>query len=164
MPYAQLAETLLHELCHNWVGPHNALFWTLFAQMRVEYLHEHMRLAASGVLIDGQTSATLAGVRGDCAAGGRQIAAAVLGGIAREVSLEMAQHLEPAVREHIALCQAETGGALAGRVLGGIAQALGSDGPSQGPAGPTDRDARALAAAAAESRARRENQTTGGPK
>lgn len=151
MPYPRLAETLLHELCHNWVGPHNRLFWTLFAQMRVEYLHEHFRLAASGVLIGGRTTAALAGVHADCEAGVEVIALAVLRGIAAEVSVEMARVLEPAVREHLALVQQESGGALAGRVLGGVARALAAEGaPSRGGAD----DPRAQAAAAAEARAR----------
>ena len=33
-----LAKTLLHELCHNVVGPHNAAFFALYAQLRTEYL------------------------------------------------------------------------------------------------------------------------------
>ncbi|KAG8458639.1 hypothetical protein KFE25_008436 [Diacronema lutheri] len=161
MPYPRLAETLLHELCHNWVGPHNRLFWTLFAQMRVEYLHEHFRLAASGTLVGGQTTAALAGVRADCEAGPALIAAAVLRGIAQEVSPQMAHALEPAVREHLSVVQRESGGALAGRVLGGIARAVAAEGGGLSAAAGGDRDdavsaldPRAAAAAAAEARAR----------
>ncbi|KAJ1634699.1 WLM domain-containing protein [Pavlovales sp. CCMP2436] len=164
MPYPALAETLLHELCHNWVGPHNKLFWTLFAQMRVEYLHEHFRLAASGVLIDGQTTAALAGIRADCE-NPKAIAAAVLRGIAQEVGLPMAHELEEAVLEHLALVQRESGGALAGRVLGGgvppgqaapaaeiSALTLSAEGGA--PLSAPLVDPRARAAAAAEARAR----------
>jgi hypothetical protein len=160
MPYPALAETLLHELCHNWVGPHNKMFWTLFAQMRVEYLHAHFCLAASGVLIDGQTTAALAGIRADCEAGPKVIAAAVLRGIAQEVGLPMARDLEAAVLEHLALVQSESGGTLVGRVLGGgdemAAMSLGPEAAEGGrnPLPGPPLDARAAAAAAAEARAR----------
>lgn len=164
MPYARLAETLLHELCHNWVGPHNRLFWTLFAQMRVEYLHEHFRLAASGVLVGGQTTAALAGVRADCEAGAKLIAAAVLRGIAGEVSLEMARAVEPAVHEHLAVVQREGGGALSGRVLGGLARTLAADATLATGAVPSDPRARAAAAAAARAQAQAQVQREeGGP-
>lgn len=43
-PYNELASTLIHELSHNWIGEHNALFWTNYGQMRVEYLFVHARL------------------------------------------------------------------------------------------------------------------------
>merc|ERR1712183_979618 len=52
-PYPELVRTLIHELSHNWVGDHNLLFWTNYAQMRTEYLYAHKALrrgaaAASG--------------------------------------------------------------------------------------------------------------------
>ena len=34
MPYDRLVDTLLHELCHNEVGPHNEQFWHLFCQLK----------------------------------------------------------------------------------------------------------------------------------
>ena len=34
MPYDRLVDTLLHELCHNEVGPHNEHFWHLFCQLK----------------------------------------------------------------------------------------------------------------------------------
>jgi len=46
-PYPQLVATLLHELSHNWIGDHSLLFWTNFAQMRIEYLYTHGRLRNS---------------------------------------------------------------------------------------------------------------------
>lgn len=64
LPYHQIAATLVHELSHNWVGEHNALFWTNYAQMRVEYLHKHASLAAAGYVVNGRTSADHAGVVG----------------------------------------------------------------------------------------------------
>lgn len=36
--YDDLAQTLLHELCHNAVGPHNAAFFALYADLRKAYL------------------------------------------------------------------------------------------------------------------------------
>mmetsp|Transcript_15746 Transcript_15746/g.19241 ORF Transcript_15746/g.19241 Transcript_15746/m.19241 type:complete len:274 (-) Transcript_15746:1523-2344(-) len=33
-----LIQTLLHELCHNEVGPHNAAFFALYARLRSQYL------------------------------------------------------------------------------------------------------------------------------
>jgi len=43
-PYPQLVSTLIHELSHNWIGDHSLLFWTNYAQMRIEYLYTHHRL------------------------------------------------------------------------------------------------------------------------
>jgi len=149
MPYPRLVETLLHELCHNWVGPHNKLFWTLFAQMRVEYLHEHMRIAARGTLIDGKTTAALAGVHADCVAGSRVIAEAVLRGIAEEVGVPMAQELHAAVEDHIRFMEIESAGEQRGRVLG----ATPDGGVSAAAESTTAWDPRARAAAAAEARA-----------
>ena len=50
MPYPALVETLLHELAHNMVGPHDEHFWHLFAQLKADYLRYHRDLAASGAL------------------------------------------------------------------------------------------------------------------
>ncbi|KAJ8614507.1 hypothetical protein CTAYLR_000776 [Chrysophaeum taylorii] len=36
--YDDLIQTLLHELCHNNVGPHNAAFFALYADLRKAYL------------------------------------------------------------------------------------------------------------------------------
>ena len=51
--YPSLVDTLLHELAHNEVGPHNDLFWHLFAQLKADYLRHHARLAQSGALFRG---------------------------------------------------------------------------------------------------------------
>ena len=61
MPYPQLAATLIHELSHNWVGEHDLLFWTNFAQMRAEYFYWHCNHATE--LVEGKTTAELAGFR-----------------------------------------------------------------------------------------------------
>lgn len=88
LPYDQIASTLVHELSHNWVSEHNALFWGNFAQMRVEYLHKHASLRASGYVVNGKTTATLACVSDHCVEGMRSISSAVI----QECSKEMAQH------------------------------------------------------------------------
>lgn len=61
-PYQQLVSTLIHELSHNWVGDHNLLFWTNYAQMRAEYLYTHARLLKSAILVRGKKTAELAGL------------------------------------------------------------------------------------------------------
>lgn len=58
--YFDLASTLIHELSHNWVGEHNLLFWTNYAQMRAEYFYTHAQL--QNVLVRGKTTAELAGL------------------------------------------------------------------------------------------------------
>jgi len=59
-PYAQLVGTLLHELSHNWVGEHDILFWSNYAEMRAEYLFSHARLRSN--LVNGTTTAEIAGL------------------------------------------------------------------------------------------------------
>merc|ERR1719420_942532 len=59
--YPELASTLIHELSHNWVGDHNLLFWTNYAQMRAEYLFTHARLRGA-LVVRGKTTAELAGL------------------------------------------------------------------------------------------------------
>jgi hypothetical protein len=61
-PYRELASTLIHELSHNWVGEHDALFWTNYGQMRVEYLWRHARLMRGGAFVGGKRTAALAGI------------------------------------------------------------------------------------------------------
>ena len=41
--YDELAQTLLHELCHNVVGPHNAAFFALYADLRRAFLDRHRK-------------------------------------------------------------------------------------------------------------------------
>lgn len=61
-PYPELVSTLIHELSHNWVGEHNLLFWTNYAQMKAEYLCTHARLRRSAVVVRGKKTAELAGL------------------------------------------------------------------------------------------------------
>eukprot|EP00239_Pterosperma_sp_CCMP1384_P004783 CAMPEP_0197855132 /NCGR_PEP_ID=MMETSP1438-20131217/26037_1 /TAXON_ID=1461541 /ORGANISM="Pterosperma sp., Strain CCMP1384" /LENGTH=388 /DNA_ID=CAMNT_0043470123 /DNA_START=254 /DNA_END=1420 /DNA_ORIENTATION=+ len=84
-PYNFLVSTLIHELSHNWVGEHNALFWTNYAQMRVEYFHRHAAMAAVGYRVQGQTTAQLAGVEKACAGGMQSICEAVRYDCAKEM-------------------------------------------------------------------------------
>jgi hypothetical protein len=84
-PYPELVSTLIHELSHNWVGEHNLLFWTNYAQMRVEYFFTHARLVRSSLLVNGKTTAELAGLD-------RQKLTNVYECIMSELVREMAQH------------------------------------------------------------------------
>lgn len=61
-PYSMLIDTLLHELAHNEVGPHNDSFWHLFGQLKSDYLHHHAHLSASGSIFGGVSPLALAGV------------------------------------------------------------------------------------------------------
>jgi len=61
-PYPDLVATLIHELSHNWVGEHNLLFWTNFGQMRAEYLVQHTLNNTTGFVVNGKTTAQLAGL------------------------------------------------------------------------------------------------------
>jgi len=60
--YTELVATLIHELSHNWVSEHNLLFWTNYAQMRVEYFCTHARLRKSALVVRGKKTAELAGL------------------------------------------------------------------------------------------------------
>lgn len=82
-PYPELVTTLIHELSHNWVGDHNLLFWTNYAQMRAEYLHAHATLRST--IINGKTTADLAGLNGNDFND-------ISGVIIRDLVAEMAQH------------------------------------------------------------------------
>lgn len=61
-PYSSIVDTLLHELAHNEIGPHNAMFWNLFAQLKADYLRTHARLGRRGTFISGRSPAQVAGV------------------------------------------------------------------------------------------------------
>jgi hypothetical protein len=41
--YDDIVTTLIHELSHNVVGPHNNAFWTLFNQLKEDYRSFHIR-------------------------------------------------------------------------------------------------------------------------
>lgn len=86
--YPDLVATLIHELSHNWVGEHNLLFWTNYAQMRAEYLYTHARCVT---IIQGETTAKLAGLDASKLDN-------VFDFIMQELVREMAQHgLHPAM-------------------------------------------------------------------
>ena len=87
-PYAEVVSILIHELSHNWVGEHNALFWANFAQMRVEYLHKHASLSSAGYIVNGRTTAHIADVDTICKNGLHSIEKHVI----RECARDMAQH------------------------------------------------------------------------
>merc|ERR1712194_247821 len=57
-----LASTWVHELSHNWVGDHNLLFWTNYAQMKSEYVCTHARLRRSALVVRGKKTYQLAGL------------------------------------------------------------------------------------------------------
>ena len=61
LPYPALIDTLLHELAHNEVGPHNEQFWHLFCQLKADYLRTHLALAKRGDLFNGRSGLQLAG-------------------------------------------------------------------------------------------------------
>ena len=93
-PYDQLAATLIHELSHNWVGEHNLLFWTNYGQMRAEYFYEHTLNNTLGLVINGKTTAQLAGL----IALSMKTVEDVFHRVMAELTLEMGQHgLHPAM-------------------------------------------------------------------
>lgn len=151
LPYPDVVATLIHELSHNWVGEHDLLFWTNYGQMRCEYLYTHARLAASGVIARGQSTANLAGVSDKCHAMD-QIGPIVL----REMEREMAQHgLHPqmiasAILEHAEMLLSKGRGE---QRLGGVNNGATNGSPELRLTAP-----RELMLAAAERRAREQQQ------
>jgi hypothetical protein len=115
-PYPQLVATLLHELSHNWVGEHNALFWTNFAQMRAEYLTRHKALQST--VVEGTTTAERAGLNDPKHPFLQDIPATIF----QELVPDMAQHglhpamIEAPIRQRCHELQEEF---LRGTVLGG---------------------------------------------
>lgn len=152
-PYPELVSTLIHELSHNWVGEHNLLFWTNYAQMKAEYLCTHARLKKSAVVVRGKKTAELAGLD-------ERSLDNVFGLIMNELVREMGQHgLHPnmiasPIRQRIQELEQETlrmtelqqGYRLGGKTLTQTASV--GNGMS----------ARELALAAAERRAREEKE------
>eukprot|EP00586_Coscinodiscus_wailesii_P020318 CAMPEP_0172500164 /NCGR_PEP_ID=MMETSP1066-20121228/135286_1 /TAXON_ID=671091 /ORGANISM="Coscinodiscus wailesii, Strain CCMP2513" /LENGTH=389 /DNA_ID=CAMNT_0013274267 /DNA_START=15 /DNA_END=1184 /DNA_ORIENTATION=+ len=146
LPYNDIAATLIHELSHNWVAEHNALFWSNYGQMRVEYLHKHATLASSGYYVDGKTTAEVAGVEKEVYTRGMQ---GVFESVAADVKREVLAHgvpvemVLPAIR---ARCE-EIGDENCFGVEGG--QRVGG-----GDSVDNERNRRELVLAAAERRAR----------
>jgi hypothetical protein len=151
LPYGEIVSTLIHELSHNWVSAHDLLFWTNFGQMRVEYLHRHATMAASGTVVNGKTTAELAGVHLENN-GMESIVTFVL----KELEKDMGQHglhpqmIAPAILER---CRQLTSGSKQSEQ----GQRVGSNG-SGGIGGSSARE-RALAAA--EHRAKQEQPDEG---
>jgi len=85
-PYPDLVATLLHELSHNWVGEHNLLFWTNFAQIRAEYLWYHTHLGGT-MVVRGKTLVQLAELPASL-----KSADDVYQQVMRELVPDMAQH------------------------------------------------------------------------
>jgi hypothetical protein len=150
IPYEKLVETLIHELSHNWVAKHDALFWANYGQMRVEYLHRHASLAAMGCYVNGRTTASLAGVADLCSGGLKVIRDSAL----KEVAREMAPHgiplgaVAPAVVKRCEEFEAE------GKTIDAAGQRLGGgdSSPSNGGEQGGNNARRELAFVAAERR------------
>merc|ERR1712194_807124 len=83
--YPDLASTLIHELSHNWVGDHNLLFWTNYAQMKSDYLCTHARLRRSALVVRGKKTYEWAGLN-------EQALHNVFHLIMNELMREMGQH------------------------------------------------------------------------
>ena len=156
IPYEKVVETLIHELSHNWVAEHDALFWANYGQMRVEYLHRHASLAASGYYVNGKTTASLAGVAELCSGGLKVICDSVL----KEVAREMAQHgiplgaVAPAIIKRCEEFEAEgrTVDAAGQRLGGGNSSTNMNGGNQAGGRGEPNTSQRELALGAAERR------------
>lgn len=155
-PYSELASTLIHELSHNWVGEHNALFWTNFGQMRVEYLYAHSKLAQARKYVNGKSMAALAGVSHmisqDEGGEGGGTPDVICASVLVECAKDMAQHgipvqvVAPAILTFAKEQQAEAAAVddARGRKLGSTDDGKGQD----------NRTARERALAAAEKRAK----------
>jgi len=157
-PYPQLVQTLIHELSHNWVGEHNLLFWTNYAQMRAEYLYTHSRLRRSPVVVRGKKTAELAGLD-------MVELENVFECITSELVREMGQHgLHPnmiadPIRQRIReldeenrRLESQRGNRLGGGATGSAVSSAGSNHAAAGAS------ARELALAAAERRAREQQK------
>jgi hypothetical protein len=147
-PYTELVATLLHELSHNWVGEHNLLFWTNYAQMRAEYLYTHARLRSTN-LVKGKTTAALADLDNAKLEN-------VFDFIIHELGQEMAQHglhpnmISDPIRQRIQELEASYS---SGQRLGG-----GNGNGNDSTDGGGEVSARERALAAAERRARHQQE------
>jgi hypothetical protein len=104
-PYPELASTLIHELSHNWVGEHNILFWTNYANMRCEYLWKHATLMLGGEFVNGKRTAELADIvhmihygnnqKNVAALNKTQLMENIYKSVIDETEREMAQHRIP---------------------------------------------------------------------
>ena len=157
-PYSEIAATLIHELSHNWVGEHNVLFWTNYAQMRCQYLYTHAR-RTSGYIVRGKTTAQLAEIPPNL-----HTAEEVYERVLKELSQEMLPHgLHPrtvaaGLWQHVLELEANA-------VVSATSQTTGlvpSAAQATNAGGTTGRQtARDLAWQAAERRAKEQNQQKG---
>jgi len=154
-PYPELVSTLIHELSHNWVGEHNLLFWTNYAQMKAEYLCTHARLRRSAIVVRGKKTAELAGLD-------ERVLDNVFGVLMNELVREMGQHgLHPnmiasPIRQRIQELEQETL-----QIKGQQGYRLGGEAASSQTTTTitsVGMSARELALAAAERRAREEKE------
>lgn len=160
-PYPELVSTLIHELSHNWVGDHNLLFWTNYAQMRAEYLCTHARMRNSAVIVRGKKTAELAGLTERALENIYEL-------IMSELVREMSQHgLHPnmiadPIRQRVRELEEETRRTenQGGYHLGGLSmqQKLGSEGKTAGVNVIKGTSARELVLIAAERRAREQEE------
>ena len=146
LPYDQVVDTILHELAHNEVGPHNAHFWHLMSQLKVDYLRHMRRISASGTLFGGRSPVELANVKEQVGAVREAVAATV----ARDsqgtgVGPEFVALLDAYLAADAALQGAE------GRTLGG----------GGAPSGGGEADVRALLADRAEARRKEQGYEKG---
>ena len=165
-PYFELVATLIHELSHNWVGEHNALFWANYGQMRIEYFMAHKRLLH--IRHQGQSSAALAQIppaifqtmqpkdtnnNGNGNATGSN---GIVDFVMAELQKDMAQHgLHPQlIAEPIRQRYHELESSLGIRLGGGSGSSTGNNHTALGGGG----DKRNLALEAAERRAREEKK------
>jgi len=160
-PYPELVSTLIHELSHNWVGDHNLLFWTNYAQMRAEYLCTHARMRSSAVIVRGKKTAELAGLTERALENIYEI-------IMSELVREMSQHgLHPnmiadPIRQRVQELEEEIRRMenQGGYRLGGLSmqQKLGNEGKTAGVNVITGTSSRELTLIAAERRAREQEE------
>jgi len=142
LPYMSLIDTLLHELCHNEVGPHNEHFWHLFCQLKADYLRALLRFSSRGDLYGGRSALSLA----DAAEEVKDVRSSVLAALERDRQMPAGPMHVTMVEGYLAASAAIS--AAEGRSNGKV---LGS---ADGAAGPmmTDAERREMMAAKASAR------------
>jgi len=133
LPYPALVDTLLHELCHNEVGPHNDQFWHLFCQLKADYLRTLTSLSRAGQVHAGQSPLALAAATAEAA----DVRSAVLAALERDRQMPVSQMHADLLDAYLATSAAVRGGLAnasnghvggGGRKLGGVTMATGSVG------------------------------------
>jgi len=64
-PYHDLINTLIHELTHNVISPHDASFWKLFGELKAQYMKFHRFWSHGGRAADSNASGQFQGFAGD---------------------------------------------------------------------------------------------------